>query len=60
MASVLGASVALAVIHTAYENFGSPRGDAASGKQEALPQPTPGERKPGECGPANSIEECTG
>lgn len=47
VASVLGASVALAVVHTAFESFGSKRSDPQEIKQQALPKPTPGERHPG-------------
>ena len=48
VASVLGASVALAVVHTAFESFGSKQNDPQQGKREALPQPQQGgERRPG-------------
>jgi hypothetical protein len=39
--------VALAIVHTAFETFGSKNSDTQEVKQQALPKPTPGERRPG-------------
>jgi len=46
VASVLGASVALAVVHTAFESF-SKSGDTKPQKTEALPHPEQGEKRTG-------------
>jgi hypothetical protein len=47
VASVLGASVALAVVHTAYERYQDSSNNRSGGadRREALPQPGPGERR---------------